>query len=130
MKISGFLQEQYARIMKTIKKKRARMIGSPVGLYFKWNKVQMTTDMAAGIPVNKTVQGDGIESLKIEKSRALLIDYFGPYEKTADAHNTMNYYLYRTGLKINLPIIEEYLTDPKKEKDPAKWHTRIIYLVE
>ena len=41
----------------------------------------------------------------------------------------MDEYMKDFGLLNNPPIIEEYVTDPSTEKDPAKWLTKIIYYI-
>lgn len=128
--LSKFFEKSYPRIMQVIKKKRAKILGVPSALYFNWDDQNGMTKMAAAIPVNKKIEMNGVESFEIGKNRALVIDHYGAYDHLEYAHYAMDFYLYRTGLKAKSPVIEEYITDPTKEKDSSKWLTKVIYLVQ
>ena len=58
------------------------------------------------------------------------IDYYGPYEKSSRAHFAVELYFSKNNLIIKPPVIEEYLTDPTQEPNPAKWLTRIYNFAE
>ena len=58
-----------------------------------------------------------------------LIEYFGSYEKSANAHYAMDAYMKEKGV-IQSFVLEEYITDPMTEKDTAKWQTNIFYFVK
>ncbi|GAB4180751.1 MAG: hypothetical protein Kow00108_17300 [Calditrichia bacterium] len=129
-KIADFFTENFGTVGMIAKKNRARIMGAPTGLYFSWDEQTMETEMAAAMPVNKVIKTDEAEMIEIPAGKALVIDYYGPYEQSGNAHWAMDYYFYLHNLKHKPPVIEEYITDPGKEPDPNKWLTRIIYLVE
>jgi effector-binding domain-containing protein len=89
-------------------------------------------DVAAAIPVAEDSKFENalIHVMELPASKALSLDYYGDYKKSQDAYLSLDKYIAEKGLKKKLPMIEQYLNDPEVEKDTAKWHTRIIYLVE
>jgi effector-binding domain-containing protein len=106
--------------------------GSPTGLFFVWDEQNQQTDMAAAVPVAQgTVISDTtIQLLNIPGSKAVYVNYYGAYDKTTEAYASIDKYLATNNLKQKPPVIEQYITDPKTEKDTAKWLTKIIFLVE
>jgi effector-binding domain-containing protein len=106
--------------------------GSPTGLFYFWDEANQQADMAAAIPVMQgTSFGDTtIQVVNIPGSKAIYVDYYGPYDNFSPAYASLDQYLANNNLKKKLPSIEQYITDPKVEKDNSKWLTRIIFLVE
>jgi effector-binding domain-containing protein/predicted transcriptional regulator with HTH domain len=102
--------------------------GMPCGLFFKWDEQKEIADMAAAIPVLSELYIRDTGSFQIPARRVLVIEYFGDSANSGVAHFAMNDYMADRGLLQDVPVIEEYVTDPSKEPDPAKWLTRIIYL--
>lgn len=105
-------------------------LGAPTGLYFKWDEKNHKTEMAAAIPVSEEAKVEKYEKIKIPGSKALYINYYGPYENMEKAHYAMDKYMKEKDLKPNELVIEEYITDPVKEADTSKWLTKIIYLIK
>ncbi|MFN0214088.1 MAG: SRPBCC family protein [Saprospiraceae bacterium] len=117
-------------IIESVEKADAKMTGFPSGFFWSFDTLAMNTDMAAAIQLNKTVKlADSIEILSIG-GKGLLIEYFGDFANTSEAHGAMEEYMTDKKLQSIPPVIEEYVTDPEKEPDTAKWLTRIIYFVE
>ena len=83
--------------------------------------------MAAAIPVNEEKTIKDLTSITIEDRPAIVVDYYGKYEETGKAHDAIDAYMADHALLMDAPAIEEYLTDPLKEKDPSKWLTKVIY---
>ncbi len=106
--------------------------GSPSGLFFVWDEAGQQTDMAAAVPVSAgTVFADTtIKVMTLPGSKAVYTDYYGAYDKSADAYAGIDKYLVANKLTQKAPVIEQYITDPKIEKDTSKWLTKIIFLVE
>ena len=84
-------------------------------------------DMAVAIPVATAVEIKGGSVAEIAAGKAAVIDYYGAYEGSGEAHFAMDDYLKEFGLTAGGPVIEEYITDPMTEPDTAKWLTKIIY---
>ena len=58
-----------------------------------------------------------------------MIEYFGAYDKSANAHYAMDAYMKEKGITQSL-VLEEYANDPMTEKDTAKWQTDIYYRIQ
>lgn len=106
--------------------------GVATGLFYKWDEKDGTTDMAAAVRLNKsgTLSGEGIEVLTLPAGNVVYVDFYGPYNKTIDAHHLIDQYLGQQGKKSKWPVIEEYITDPGVEKDSSKWLTKVVYYTE
>ncbi|MBI1226108.1 MAG: hypothetical protein GC192_12805 [Bacteroidetes bacterium] len=129
---SSFFSDRFGKIMTLLKKSKIEQVGSPSGVYYIWDTEKKTTDMAVAIPVGSqtAVAGGEIKTFQVPASKAVGVDYYGPYADFAAAHQAIGEYLKANGLKEKAPVIEEYVTDPMTEKDSTKWLTKIIYLIE
>jgi effector-binding domain-containing protein len=124
-----FYAQNLGNLFAKVQAADVEMDGMPCGLYFKWDEQSGTADMAAAIPVKDELRLKGAMSHSIPSGKALQIDYFGEYEHIGNAHNAIDDYMNDYGLLNNTPIIEEYVTDPSTEKDPAKWLTKVTYYI-
>ena len=129
--ISSFFAVFFPKIYEALSKAGAQP-GIPTGLYYIWDEKNQQADMAAAIPVAPGIklESDSIKIIDISGSKAVYVDYYGAYDKTADAYKTMDAYLLANNLKQKAPVIEQYMNDPGVVKDTAKWFTKIIFLVE
>ncbi len=129
---STFFGERFGKIMDLLKKSKLDPAGAPSGVYYTWDVAKKTTDIAVAIPVNAntSVAGGEIKTFQIPASKAVYVDYYGPYNDFEKAHEALGEYINKNGLKEKYPVIEEYITDPMTEKDSTKWLTKIIYLIE
>lgn len=103
--------------------------GMPSGLYFSWDEAAQTTDFAAAMPVKSKVEVKGFTTFELPAGTRLSVDYYGPYEKIAPAHEAIDAYIQRKQWQQGAPVVEEYITDPGQEPNPAKWLTRVTYPV-
>jgi len=101
----------------------------PGGLFYKWDETNGTTDMAASIPVKESIEIAGTNLHTIPAGKAIQVDYYGDYAGSAEAHYAIDEYMNDYGILSNVPIVEEYVTDPTEEKDPKKWLTKITYYI-
>jgi len=124
--VSAYYAEHLPRLMTMVIDKKLTMAGAPSGLFWTWAK---EADMAAAIPVAEKVKLDSAQTYQIG-GRALTIEYFGPYNKTGEAHLALDDYMLEKKLQSIPPVIEEYVTDPTSEPDTMKWLTKVIYFVE
>ena len=69
------------------------MAGMPRALYYAWDQENGMTDLAAAIPVSSPIDIEGYTSLPLPASKALLIDYYGSYEGSEEAHFAMDDYI-------------------------------------
>jgi len=131
--IPAFFEKIYPKAMEYAAVAGAEMSGPPSGFFWTFDTVAMKTDMAAVIPLDKELKlkpADSLHVFAIGGKKALVIEYFGDYSLTAEAHYAIDDYMVEKKLQSIPPAIEEYVTDPAEEPDTAKWLTKIIYFVE
>lgn len=128
-KLSEFFGTSYGKIGEALGKAKAQPVGMPKAIYFTFDEKTMITDVAAVMEVANGTKLDGVEKFETPAGKVLLIEYFGAYEKSANAHYAMDAYMKEKGLTQSF-VIEEYANDPMTEKDTAKWQTNIFYLVK
>jgi effector-binding domain-containing protein len=105
--------------------------GTPTGLIFSWDENTGKTDMAAAIPVPADSKaGAGYQLYTLPASKGVYVDFYGPYEKTYEAHAAIDTFLKAANRKQKWPVLEQYITDPASEPDTTKWLTKVIYLSE
>ena len=127
-----FYETNLPALFEALGKAGVQPAGMPSGLYFSWDPQKQETNMAAAIPVaagTKVPKIAGAEEIKAE-GKALLMAYYGPYEKLEQAHMAFEKYMKEKNIEWNNVTIEEYVTDPKSEPDTSKWLTNIYYLVK
>ena len=104
--------------------------GMPCGLYYTWDEKTKKSDMAAALPTLAEVNIPEAETVNLPTNAAVIIEFNGDNSKAASAHFALDDYMLDHDLINKPPVIEEYVTDPAKEADPAKWKTNIIYYVQ
>ena len=72
-------------------------------------------------------------------SRYVVLRHIGDYEGLIDANAALQQWAQDHGLEFDMTgtpegsawgsRFEEYITDPSKEPDPAKWETDVAYLL-
>lgn len=84
------------------------------------------------IPINKLPVKQPKHSviLVLEATRALVYNYYGPYNKMSDAYTQLYAYIKNNKLIQTGLAREFYLSDPDTEKDPAKWLSKIYIPVK
>lgn len=103
--------------------------GMPCALFYKWDENTKKSDMAAALPTLAEMDVPGSEAVNIMPKLALKIEYKGEHSKTGIAHMAMDEYMLDHRLRNDIPVIEEYMTDPAKEPDPSLWVTNIYYYI-
>lgn len=86
-------------------------------------------DLAIAIPVIQEVHIPNAESVHLNTRKAVVVDYYGITENAYLAHNAIKAFLKDNNYVVDMPIIEEYITDITTEKDPNKWLTKITYYI-
>jgi effector-binding domain-containing protein len=128
--LSKVFMDKMPRAFGYIQENKLQMDGPPSGLYFTWDMAAGKTDMAIAIPVKGVSKiAGGYSIITIAAGNALMVDYYGSYDKMKPAHDAIQKYAVDNGLKLKSPAIEEYIGDPGREKDPDKVLTKIYYLV-
>jgi effector-binding domain-containing protein len=128
--MEGFYIQHLTRLANAVGRAGVEMTGMPCGLYYTWDEEQTMTDMAAAIPVSAAFAGRRMEAIEIPAGKALQIDHYGSYEGLGEAHAAMDEFMTNFQLDVNVPVIEEYASDPDQEPDTSKWLTKIYYLLK
>lgn len=81
------------------------------------------TEMPKKQPKNSTI-------VVLEATRAVVYNYYGPYDKMFDAYAEIKKYLEQNKLEQSGVAREFYLSDATVEKDPAKWLSKIYIPVK
>ncbi len=127
--MADYIGKTYGAIGEAMKKAKAEAIGAPKAIYFSFDETSMVADFAPVMEVANSTKLNGLEKFDTPAGKVLLIDYYGPYDKSARAHYAMDAYMKEKGLSQSV-VVEEYVTDPMTEKDSAKWLTKIYYVVK
>lgn len=128
-KIPEYSGQTYASITNALLKAKAEPVGMPKAIYFSFDEKTLLADFAPVMEVANGTKLDGLEKFETPAGKVLLIEYFGDYNKSINAHYAMDSYMKEKGLTQTF-VIEEYANDPMVEKDTAKWQTNIFYLVK
>jgi len=124
-----FFEEAFSEIYQYLGMKTIKPLGAPAALYFSWDDQNKISDLAAAVPVKRDIKTDKIETLSLSYPKAVVADYYGPYEKLVHGHNALDLYFAQNELTYTGPGLEVYLSDPEKEPDSSKWLTKIYYFV-
>lgn len=82
------------------------------------------------LPVKTETSGkDNIKYQSEKEFKALVVKYYGAYEKNMPVYEAMENYIKEKGMVAAGPPQEVYVTDPMMEKDTAKWLTEMVFPV-
>lgn len=128
--IMRFYADHTPKLLVSLIDAKVEPLGPSTGLFWRWDEKNGITDMAAAFPVAPDVKPAApYKSIAVPAGRALVIDFYGPYDSTGNAHRAMDLYLAEKKLYALNPIMESYVTDPRKEPDTSKWLTKVVYRV-
>lgn len=128
--IPSFLGQGFADLNKTIADQKINVVGPNSTLYWNIDFKKGKSDLAAAIPVNKTISGNAQMSTIELGGKAVMLDCIGNYGRLDNAHNAIADFLKEKNLKRRLPAIEQYTIDARSNADSTKWLTKIIYFLE
>lgn len=109
---------------------KIEMDGNPCGLFFLWDEANKQVDLAYAVPVKTKAEVKGFETIEVPAGKLLVVDYYGPYAGTGEAHFAMDEYVKEHKLESGIPVWEQYITDPTTEPDTMKWLTKVFYPVK
>jgi effector-binding domain-containing protein len=101
--------------------------GPRCGLFYLKDDETRLTVVSAAYPVAKGVQHDSLQNFEVKADTALRINHFGDPLNLRNAHLAMNTYLNDNKLENQIPIIEEYVTQPERAGDSLQRMVRVIY---
>lgn len=126
--ISQFYTQNISALYQKALNENIVVSGMPCGLYYTWDEANQKSDMAAALPTLAQLNNiPETNAVSIPSKPALKIVYQGDRRNSGNAHNAMGDFMKDRQLFMDVPMIEEYITDPTKEPNPEKWITNIIY---
>jgi effector-binding domain-containing protein len=128
-KISQYYQQNIAAIYQKLQTDGISASGPPCSLFYTYEERAQTTDMAVAVPILSPKAVKDLTSENLQQSNAIVVDFYGNNNDNKLAHNAASDYIKDRKYLYASPIVEEYVTDPLKEKDQSKWLTKIYYYV-
>lgn len=128
---SSFLQTHFDYIREELKKKEEPS-GALYGLIYSRDAAARNSDIGAAIALTgekDAAEKDLVKTITIPASKAIAVDYYGDPAKAQAAYLALENYLREQKLEKKTPVIEEYKT-AYQNQDTARWHTRVIFLVD
>lgn len=117
------------KVFAAVREAKLEPTGNPCGLFFMWDEANQNVDLAYAVPVKTKATVDGFSTIEVPAGKLLVIDYYGPYNGTGNAHYAMDDYVKEHNLTPGVPVWEQYITDPMNEPDTMKWLTKVYYPV-
>ncbi len=118
------------KLTECIKKNKLKITGPPLA----WYKTQKAPFFfEAGFPVDKKPAKltKSINFKRIPRSKVILAHYFGPYEETVQAYESLKDWIKGNNKSLTAPAYEIYVTDPIDKDgnavDPYKVQTDIVF---
>lgn len=105
--------------------------GTPAAVYYKWDTLARKAEVFAGLPVpSDTVRLPGVVMASVTAGPALVIEYHGHHDRSAQAYAALEEMMQERGMRPRGSPHEEYVVAPWQEADSAKWLMRIVQPVE
>lgn len=128
---SAFYSSNYGQLGMFCGVNQIEMSGMPVSLCFEWNEDTEMANLMPAFPVNDNSNpgNEKVMPYTIKACKALVIDYYGPYEDSYNAHMQLDAYATENGLKYSV-VMEEFVTDPTTVESMDEVLTRIYYFLD
>jgi hypothetical protein len=106
--------------------------GPAAGLIYSWDMLNNKANVVVAIPTSsetsqitrKVILGSDTAWLAADN---ISCTYIGGYSKGYKTHNDLNAWIDSTYRKIQLPVIESYLTGPRQTADSNLYKTKVTY---
>lgn len=130
--LSNFFSNNYHKIYQSLASARLQPSGHPSALYFSWDEQNSQAIVSAVLPFKpgNAPSLRGFEKFELDSGKAVKIAYYGAYDQSGKAHESIDQYMQDNHLDLRGPVIEEYVTDPSNEPDTSQWLTNIVYPVK
>ncbi len=116
-------------LMVFVKKNNLKMTNVPFSISY--SVANDTIDFETAMPVEQCkAVSPKIHIGQMNECNAVVLDYYGPYNKIKKGYNSINNWIFDNKKKITGAPFEMYFTNPLIDKDSTKWLTKIYYPVE
>jgi effector-binding domain-containing protein len=123
--IGTTIGESFLKLDTYVKKSNNKVMGYP---FTTWYNISMFN---AALPVAQDTKGEGDIKFNVQEAfEAMVVKYYGAYDKNEAVYQAMDAYMKEKGLTPGGPPTEVYVTDPMVEKDTTKWLTEMVFPVK
>jgi effector-binding domain-containing protein len=123
--LSGFYDKAYGQVAQALGAAGVTPGGPAYGWYA--DMPTDTVDVAAGFPVpDGSGPFEGVETIVLPASTAVVGTYTGPYDGLPDAWSELGAWVDQHAVAGRGDFWEEYVTDPSPDGDPAANVTRLV----
>jgi effector-binding domain-containing protein len=125
--LSTFFTQSYGALYHAAQEQKLMLAEPPYAIYYSVDEAKGETELVAAISVpDKNIRIDGFETITLPACKAITITHIGSYDTMHTTYALLEDYLKEHGLKRTW-MLEQYLSDPEIEKDPATWQTNIYF---
>ena len=129
--IQDFMQKELQLTELQFDKRDLETAGNPSRLVYDWDEKKGQADIAAAVPADGAQQFSAeYSNINIPAGKALMMEFYGDHTRTKPIHDILKIHAKNNNLKIKMPIIEEFVTDPEQEPNADKWLTKVYALVQ
>ena len=126
--LGAFFGKNFPLLDKVTGNKKTKEAPMPLAIYYGFVPDKKFYTVAAICVDDSTLKvKHPFQLKKLYRGKALCVNYFGAYEKTAQAYMDIEQYIKEKKYTPGDHVWEYYVTDPMIEKDTSKWQTDIYY---
>ena len=128
---SAFYSSNYGQLGIFCGLNSVEMTGMPVSFCFEWNEETEMANMMPAFPVgdNSNPGNENVLPYTIKACKALVVDYYGPYDGSYNAHMQLDAYAQKNNLEYEV-VLEEFVTDPTSVESMDEVLTRVYYILK
>ena len=123
--LSDLFGQCFGQVFGTLAQKGIAPASAPIVRYL---NMEEPLEFEAGVMVASAFAGDGdVVGREFPAAEVAVATYAGPYDGITAAHMEMQDWIRSQGRTVQGTSVEEYITDPGENPDPATWLTKITY---
>jgi len=118
----------FGELMPFIGQNMIKPISSPIAIYYSFSPEKVVFEI--GLPIEASVKVKTNNRIKINelpKSEVVIANHYGAYDKLALTYAEIDKWFAENNKTRGKLAWEEYITDPRTEKDTTKWLTKVYY---
>lgn len=103
--------------------------GKPLSIYHEFSPTHVLMDVGMMVDIDAKGKGE-IKKSSIPQAKALKIVHKGDYSDLPKSYGKVFSYMKENGIEEDGSPWEQYITDPRVEKDKSKWITHIYHAIK
>lgn len=125
-KMGEYIEDECSCIYNQFREMGVSILAPPCAFIFSTNEIE--AHIGAAVLCEQVLDPGGFETITVS-GKVISTCHMGYFNQMDVAYQALEKYLLRTKQQKKF-MIEEYLTNPLQERNPAKWKTNIYYLIE